>query len=105
MQILTALAMLVAASPATMAFINIELFSGNDCTGTRASQGRAIRSECSHLNVDVHSGRTHQNSNSDCLVTYYGSNCEDGTVVAIQDGASSCGNYWGTVRSVRAAIC
>lgn len=97
--------MLVAALPATMAFITIELYNGKDCTGTRVSLTRAIRGECRRLDVEAHSGRTHMNSNGDCLVTYYGANCNDGTIAAIQDGAGSCGNYWGTVRSVRAASC
>jgi len=105
MHILASFAMLVAVLPATMAFITIEVYNGKDCTGSRDNETRAIRGECRRVNVEAHSGRTHMNSNGDCLVNYYGANCEDGTIVAIQDGASSCGNYWGTVRSVRAASC
>ena len=105
MRVLIPIAMLVAALPTTMAFINILLYSGTGCTGTRASTTRPVRGTCIRLNVDVLSGETHQNSNSDCLATYYGSNCEEGTLVAIQDGGSPCGNYWGTVRSIKGVVC
>ena len=105
MRVLIPFAMLVAALPDTMAFITIQLFSGSNCSGTKASTGTAVRGTCSHLNEDVHSGRTYMSSNGDCLVTYYGSNCEDGTIVGIQGGSSGCGDYWGTVRSVMAVGC
>ncbi|PVI00620.1 hypothetical protein DM02DRAFT_707877 [Periconia macrospinosa] len=104
MHISTYILLALTATPLTTAFINIRLFSGRDCSGTQYSESRVSR-DCTRLPFDIYSGQTHQNSNGDCLYTYYGSACERDTLVAKQDGGSSCGNYWGTVRSARTASC
>lgn len=53
---------------------------------------RSPGSACFLPIFDVYSGYTTANSN-ECLYSYYGSNCESGTVVAIQKGNTNCGNY------------
>ncbi len=40
-----------------------------------------------------------------CRFYYYGSNCEDGTLVAIVKPNTPCGNFWGTVRSAKIDAC
>jgi len=96
---------LVAALPSNTASVGIELYSGKNCGGNEASTRKVAYGTCTRLNLDVKSGRTGTSTNGDCLITYYGSNCEEKTVVSIQHGKSGCGNYWGTVRSVMASSC
>ena len=88
-----------------LGFINVYLYSGQNCGGTQWSPGTRPSRSCTSLGTNIASGKTYQNSNSDCLYTYYGSNCEPETLVAIQDGNAPCGNYWGTVRSAKTASC
>lgn len=101
MRILIPFTMLI---PVAMAIISTDLWNGRDCTGTRASANAAL-TKCTRLNIDIYSGLTTSHSFNDCLFTYYGANCEDETLVAIQKKESPCGNYWGTVRSIKAAAC
>jgi len=75
------------------------VFSGRDCSGNWINFGTAV------LDGDTYSYEEGGLRAGYCRFYYYGSNCEDGRLVAIIRPNTPCANFWSTVRSAQTDAC